>query len=172
MMEVLMKKVMDGLQFFVPMKDVPTTTYQNRGIRVVEGKVVDGVKQKSKAYSYERDETKKVRQLLLEGLVKYGLQKMNGSESGSESVVIGKRNVIYGKDIPLSLNVKWCFGIKGNHYHGEYRVSKPDTDNLQKMLKDCMTALGFWYDDAQVVEEHIGKYWSDTPGIWVKIVKL
>ena len=30
-------------------------------------------------------------------------------------------------------------------------VTKPDTDNLQKLLKDCMTKCGFWKDDAQVV---------------------
>lgn len=32
---------------------------------------------------------------------------------------------------------------KGRHKDGEYRITKPDTDNLQKMLKDCMTLCGF-----------------------------
>ena len=39
----------------------------------------------------------------------------------------------------------------------EYRVSRPDTDNLQKLLKDCMTKTGFWKDDSQVVIEQCTK---------------
>lgn len=41
------------------------------------------------------------------------------------------------------------------HKHKEWRVTKPDTDNLQKMLKDCMTLTGFWNDDAQVVVDYL-----------------
>ena len=44
---------------------------------------------------------------------------------------------------------KWCFP-KGKHSDGEYKATKPDTDNLQKMLKDVMTEVGFWKDDALV----------------------
>ena len=39
----------------------------------------------------------------------------------------------------IRLMVKWCFP-RGRHTDGEYRITKPDTDNLQKLLKDCMTA--------------------------------
>ncbi len=45
--------------------------------------------------------------------------------------------------------------------------SKPDTDNLQKLLKDCMTAVGFWKDDAQVASEICEKFWAEVPGIYV-----
>ena len=54
----------------------------------------------------------------------------------------------------LQLIVKWLFP-KGNHKNGEYRIIKPDTDNLQKMLKDCMTKSVFWKDDALVCSEVI-----------------
>lgn len=47
----------------------------------------------------------------------------------------------------VRLMVKWLFP-KGRHKDGEYRTTKPDTDNLQKLLKDCMTEVGFWKDDA------------------------
>ena len=43
---------------------------------------------------------------------------------------------------PLSLTVEWRFATK-THKDGAYRVTRPDTDNLQKLLKDCMTASGF-----------------------------
>ena len=73
---------------------------------------------------------------------------------------------------PLQLMVKWCFPIVGPHEDGEPKTSRPDTDNLQKLLKDVMTALRFWEDDAQVCEEYAGKYWAEQPGIYVRVVKL
>lgn len=68
----------------------------------------------------------------------------------------------------IELLVKWCFP-RGRHKDGEYRITKPDTDNLQKMLKDCMTRIGFWEDDAQVCLEIIEKFWADIPGIYISI---
>ena len=47
-----------------------------------------------------------------------------------------------------------------------------DTDNLQKLLKDCMTDLEYWKDDAQVASEIVEKFWSDTVGIYVKVEEL
>lgn len=71
----------------------------------------------------------------------------------------------------VRLIVKWCFP-KGRHENGEYRITKPDTDNLQKLLKDCMTAVGFWKDDAQVASEIVEKFWADVPGIYIRIEEL
>ena len=36
----------------------------------------------------------------------------------------------------VRLVVKWLFPVSGRHKNGEYRATRPDTDNLQKMLKD------------------------------------
>ncbi len=72
---------------------------------------------------------------------------------------------------PVRLTTWWCFP-KGRHADGEYRTSKPDTDNLVKMLKDVMTELHFWQDDAQVASEVIEKYWAERPGIYVKVENL
>ena len=72
----------------------------------------------------------------------------------------------------LSLRTLWLFP-RGRHKNGEWRVAKPDTDNLQKLLKDCMTKCGFWKDDAQVVRETVEKRWSDEPcGIYIEIEEL
>lgn len=74
---------------------------------------------------------------------------------------------------PIELKVIWQFPRGKRHKHYEWRVTKPDTDNLQKMLKDCMTEVGFWNDDAQVVVEHVEKLWSDEPtGIAIEIEVL
>ena len=66
----------------------------------------------------------------------------------------------------VRLLTTWCFP-KGRHRDGEYRITKPDTDNLQKLLKDCMTRVGFWRDDAQVASEVCEKFWAEVPGIYV-----
>ena len=71
----------------------------------------------------------------------------------------------------VRLVVKWLFP-KGEHQSGEYRTTRPDTDNLNKLLKDCMTVTGFWKDDAQVASEVCEKFWSDITGIWIRVEEL
>ena len=74
---------------------------------------------------------------------------------------------------PVSLSTVWLFPKGKSHRHGEWRITKPDTDNLQKLLKDCMTRCGYWKDDAQVVREAVEKRWSDEPsGIYIEINPL
>lgn len=72
---------------------------------------------------------------------------------------------------PVELVVKWCFP-RSRHKNGEYRITKPDTDNLQKLLKDCMTAAGFWKDDALVCREITEKFWAEVPGIYIRVSEL
>ena len=70
------------------------------------------------------------------------------------------------------LGVKWCFPIRGRHRDGEYKATKPDTDNLEKMLKDVMEDLGFFKNDAQVASEHVEKFWAKVPGIYIVMETL
>jgi len=72
---------------------------------------------------------------------------------------------------PVVLDVTWCFP-KGEHVDGEPYVEKPDTDNLQKGLKDVMTELGWWVDDKQVWAEAVAKIYSRVPGIRIDIEEL
>jgi Holliday junction resolvase RusA-like endonuclease len=71
----------------------------------------------------------------------------------------------------VRLMVKWCFP-RGKHKDGEYKKTKPDTDNLQKLLKDVMTDLNFWTDDALVASEITEKFWAEMPGIFIQIEEL
>ena len=73
---------------------------------------------------------------------------------------------------PVRLLVKWLFPTDARHNDGEWRTTKPDTDNLEKALKDEMTRLHFWRDDAFVCSEVVEKFWADTPGIFIKVVEL
>lgn len=82
----------------------------------------------------------------------------------------------YRPTVPYSAGVrlvtKWCFPCGKTHTDGEYRISKPDTDNLQKLLKDVMTQNRFWTDDALVASEIVEKFWARTPGIYIRIEAL
>ena len=48
-------------------------------------------------------------------------------------------------------------------------TSKPDCDNVVKLINDCMTKLLFFGDDAQIYSLFIQKYWGDKPGIFIRI---
>ena len=67
------------------------------------------------------------------------------------------------------LIVSFRFSVTGKHYDCEPKITRPDTDNMVKLLKDCLTRCGYWLDDAQVALETVGKYWRSTPGISVVV---
>lgn len=99
-----------------------------------------------------------------------------------EKIKQAKREIIkhlnpFKPDIPLEgpieLKVIWLFPKGKSHKHMEWRTTRPDTDNLEKLLKDCMTEVGFWKDDALVVKETVYKVWSEEPtGISIEIKQL
>ena len=123
--------------------DPPTATAQEKKVRVVHGKPL----------FYDPEPVKKAKALLAAHLLAHRPEKpLEG---------------------PLSLSTVWLFPRGKTHKHGEWRVTKPDTDNLQKLLKDCMTRCGYWKDDAHVVRESVEKCWSDEPtGIYIEITPL
>ena len=120
----------------------PTITHQEKKVHVVNGR----------PRFYEPDELKAARQKLTAYL---------GQHVPEEPYQGG-----------IQLIVKWCFQTKGRHKDGEYRITKPDTDNLQKLLKDWMTSVGFWSDDAQVASEIVEKFWAEIPGIYIRVTEL
>ncbi len=122
--------------------DPPRTTAQEQKIAVVNGKPI----------IYKPHKLKTAREELLMRL------KIEKLKTG------------FYTEKPVYLAVQWYFH-GGKHKEFEWKATRPDTDNLNKMLKDCMTEAGFWRDDAQVVSEHIYKYWTPGPGIIVITVE-
>lgn len=75
---------------------------------------------------------------------------------------------------PIQLSVMWVFR-KPESQRGHFKTTRPDTDNLQKMLKDVMTDCGFWKDDALVVRENVEKIWlpaEEKHGILISVIDL
>lgn len=136
------EKYIPVTEFFMAMIP-PTVTAQEHKVTMINGKPV----------FYDTPEIKNVKEKLIAHLVKHKPRCMY--ESG------------------IRLTVKWLFPyMKGKHKNGEYRITKPDTDNLQKLLKDCMTKCGYWKDDALVCSEIVEKFWADTPGIYIRIEEV
>lgn len=73
---------------------------------------------------------------------------------------------------PIRLQVTWGFKARLKKDLFTYKLTRPDTDNMQKTLKDVMTLMGYWDDDSQVVYEICKKMWVDEPGIVIKVEEL
>lgn len=120
----------------------PTKTHQEKKVKVVNNKPV----------FYEPAELAQVRNKLTAHLAGH----------------IPARKYDHG----VRLVTKWCWPLRSGDQDGDYRITKPDTDNLVKLLKDCMTDLGYWTDDCLVASEIIEKFWSKVPGIYIRIEEL
>jgi len=117
----------------------PTTTHQQKQVMVRNGKPV----------FYEPEELKAARAKLMGHL---------GQHVPNEKYTTAVR-----------LMVKWCFPMIEGSKDGQYKHTRPDTDNLQKLLKDCMSSCGYWTDDALVASEIVEKFWAKVPGIYIRI---
>ena len=131
------------MNFFIQMIP-PTATAQEKQVHIVHGRPV----------FYDPPKVKKARSEISEHLLR----------------VKPEDHIAF--TTALELRTIWLFP-KGKHKNGEWKTTRPDTDNLQKMLKDCMTQTGYWKDDALVVREIVEKRWSDEPtGIYIEINEL
>lgn len=130
------------IEFFIPMKKIPTVTHQQKKVRVIHGK----------PQFYEPDELKETRAMFMELLAPYAPDEpMDG---------------------PLRLTTKWLFPKVKGTTNGQYKHTKPDTENLLKLPKDCMQELGFFVNDSRVASEITEKFWADTVGIYVRLENL
>jgi Holliday junction resolvase RusA-like endonuclease len=86
---------------------------------------------------------------------------------------------------PLSVDLTFMLPRPKSHFrtgkHTEdlrsdaptYHTSKPDSDNLSKAAYDCLTAIGFWRDDAQVCVGKTTKLYTDkVPGCLIKVGRV
>ncbi|MDY5835778.1 MAG: RusA family crossover junction endodeoxyribonuclease [Eubacteriales bacterium] len=72
----------------------------------------------------------------------------------------------------ICLTTIWRYPRGKSHKDGEYKVTRPDVDNMPTLLMDCMTRLGFWNDDAQVAHLQVVKVWHERPGIEIMIENM
>ena len=73
---------------------------------------------------------------------------------------------------PVQLIVFIAFDVKDKTLWGQYKVTRPDGDNYLKTIKDVMTDVGFWIDDAQVVDERVVRTYAERGSILIQIDTL
>lgn len=123
----------------------PTATAQQKGERVINGYV----------HHYKKKNVAAAEAILRDALLPYVPE---------ETIT----------DKAILLSVVWMFPYpksakKHNPGMMRWKITRPDTDNLNKLLKDVMTDMGFWKDDALISLEMIQKVYADEPGIQISI---
>ena len=124
-------------QFYLHFDTMPSGTAQQKGVRIVHGKPM----------FYEKSEVKTARQMFTLELKPHAPEKPS--------------------DKPIKLTVWFAFDTKNKKLWGQYKPTRPDTDNSLKLLKDCMSGL-FFKDDSQVVEETVIKTYAEKATIMMR----
>lgn len=77
---------------------------------------------------------------------------------------------------PVSFEAVWTFPWRKSERKSAVaagvplpHASRPDLDNLEKLLLDVMTRLRFWTDDSLVAEKRTAKFRGPRPGIWIQV---
>lgn len=84
------------------------------------------------------------------------------------------RRYIPDKPIDGPVLLRVTFGYKATKKADlwKWKITRPDTDNSIKTIKDVMSKLKFWNDDAQVTHEICKKMWVDQPGLIIIVEEL
>ena len=126
----------------------PTATAQQKGERVVGGYI----------HHYKKKNVAQAEAILRDALLPYV----------PETPIT---------ETPIRFIARWLFPYpkrakKHQPGHKRWKITRPDTDNLNKLLKDVMTDMGFWKDDALISEECISKAYDDEPGIEIIVREM
>lgn len=148
-------------QFYLHFDTMPKGTSQQKGVRVVNGR----------AHFYNKGNVAEAEAAFRAQLLPHRPKKPSTK--------------------PIKLLVWFAFDTKNKKLWGRdfnedeggiwepwrgytYKPTRPDTDNYIKLFKDVMTSVGFWVDDAQVVDERIIKTYAETATIavaWEEVLK-
>lgn len=123
--------------------DPPTITAQQKGVRVVHGR----------PFFYEKHEVTQARRT-----IEWAMKKYVPDEPIQGPVILS---------VALGIPTKDKKRLKK-----EWKDTRPDLDNMLKLLLDCLTEMKFFRDDAQVVQLHSQKKWSAEGYMHIKITEI
>jgi Holliday junction resolvase RusA-like endonuclease len=87
-------------------------------------------------------------------------------------------------DGPIRVDIVVSFRRPKSHYRTGKRAdeirpdapiwhtAKPDRDNIEKAILDCLTTIGMWADDSQVCCGEVKKVWGRQGGAWIRIAQV
>lgn len=130
------------IEFFAPLKKIPTVTHQDKIISVKNGKPI----------IFDSHNLKEAKEVFKTRLISHIPNKMLNA--------------------PIGVELIWCFPLEKNKIDGDYYTKKPDVDNLAKAFIDQMTKLKFWKDDSHVSKLVSEKRYNSICGVYVKGYEL
>lgn len=76
----------------------------------------------------------------------------------------------YTFDGPVFVSLTFAFKTKEKKKLGTFKDTKPDCDNIAKLLIDAMADLNFFkVGDQQIVRLNVFKFWHTEPGVVIYI---
>lgn len=88
--------------------------------------------------------------------------------------------VQFCKGVPLRMDIIAYYAVpnsaskakRADMLSGKIRpTKKPDYDNVAKIISDALNGLAF-YDDAQIVDGNVTKWYGETPKVVVRIFEI
>lgn len=74
---------------------------------------------------------------------------------------------------PLAMEVRYCYEPDRCHPEGTPKDTPPDTDNLDKVVRDAMGRLGYFaVGDQQIATGMSTKAYSRPEGVYVRIYEI
>ena len=131
-----------NIDFFIPLDKIPTVTAQQKGVTIINGR----------PHFYTKQEVKAVADFY-RFILKTHRPPL--PMTGAVAVVIGFR-----------------FPAKKPYKDGRPKVTRPDVENMLKLIFDVMTELGYWLDDSQIWYYTAYKVYSDVPGVEFRIEEV
>ena len=128
---------------YFELEENPKGTHQQKGVSVQGGR----------PHFYEKGNIRTLRQTYHHKIFKYlyerkiQLEKLSG---------------------PVKVSILFNFSIKDKKKWGLPKDTRPDADNLAKLLLDVMS--DFWFDDAQVSCLEVRKFYAEKPSICIEVM--
>lgn len=135
------------MRIFFELPENPKSTSQEKGVSVVRGKV----------HHYEKKNVREMRERYRHEIFKF--------------FYTNKMQVPHF-DGAVYFSVTFTYSIKDKKRWGQPKTSRPDADNIVKLLLDVCSDLEMWPDDAVVADLHVRKLWGDKPSVRITIEPL
>ena len=80
-------------------------------------------------------------------------------------------------DGPVQVIIEWRFPFnkstpKKYLHRDEWKTTRPDLDNMEKVILDSLTRTGFIVDDSIICNKTTTKKHSSNPGISIRLIKI
>lgn len=143
-----MVKYKEALVFkeFIPMQ-IPTATFQAKGM---------GVNRRGKPFLYSKPGAKKIKDVFTFGFKKY----------------LSRYLPITPYDCAIKLDVEIIYEANKTHKIGEYKITKPDRDNLLKTMQDVLEKIGMVKNDSRICDGNLKKVYGAKEGVFISMTTM